>query len=81
MAGCADDQSFAAIGAQLRDRAGGIVKTEVDHDIAMVDDGFDVVAQIDFGGDLQIGKSRGASDQCLAHAALRTGDTNARHII
>jgi hypothetical protein len=56
------------------------MKTEIDNDVTIIDDRFDVVAGVDFPGDLQIRKTLGAIDQSLPHAPLGARDDYARHI-
>ena len=77
--GGADDDGFAALGAESGDGGGHIVETEIDHGVATVDRGAQIIALIDLAGYLQVGKPGGTGDEGLAHATFGTGDDEASH--
>ena len=74
MAGRANDQSLPVLGANGRELRGGIVETEVNHHINLLDERQQVVAQIDLARHLEFRMALGAGDQRLAHAAFGAGN-------
>ena len=74
MAGRADDESLFMLGANLRHLKGRGVEAEVDHGIALVDDGRETVSRVDLADDLEFRQARRAAKKCQAHAALGSGD-------
>ncbi len=74
MAGGSDNQRFPVPSAKLGHAKCRVMKTEVDHCVAPGDNSTQTVAGVDLPNDLELGNVRNASDQCLPHAALGTGD-------
>ena len=55
------------------------MRTEINHHIALADDGAQIVAGINLADDFEFAKIRRAGDERLAHAAFRAGDDDAGH--
>jgi hypothetical protein len=79
MAGGADDERFPVFGSKRGHRWRHRVMAEINHHIALTNDGGQVVAITNLGGDFQLTKLPGAGDQRLTHPAFRTNDDNLGH--
>ena len=79
MAGGADDHGFFVRGAEGGESRRGAVGTEVNDDVALGEDGLEIVAFINLADDLQIGMLSSAGDEGPAHAAFGTGDDDSCH--
>ena len=77
----ADDERLAVLGTEPRDGQRGVVKAEVDHRVAAMNDRREVVTEINLADDFEFGDPRRARDEHLAHAALRAGDDDSCHEI
>ena len=74
MPGRADDQCLPVLGANGRELRRGIVETEVNHHIDLLDERQQVVAQINLAGQLQFRMAFGTGDERLAHSAFGAGN-------
>ena len=70
----ANDQCFPVLGANGRELRRGIVETEVNHHIDLLDERQQVVAQINLARQLQLRMVFGTCDERLAHAAFGAGN-------
>ena len=76
MSSGADDQSLFIFRTELRNLRRGAVEAEVDHDVALADDGFEIVALIDLADDFQFRNVFGAGNKRLAHATFGSSDND-----
>src|SRR5581483_1195060 len=79
VSGGADHQCLAVARANRRDTRGDVVKTEIDHHIALFDYRGKVVSLVDLADDLQLWKARSTRNEHLPHATARSGNDHLRH--
>ena len=66
MAGGADDQRLPVLGANGRELAGGVVETEINHRVSLLDEAQQVIAQINLSDHLHLRAALGAGQQRLS---------------
>ena len=76
--GGTDDESFLEFDAASEDGFDDGVVREVDDGVADLDGGGEVIAEIDLGGDLEIGEILSGGDEGLAHATAEAIDEEAK---
>src|SRR5438093_1826002 len=79
MTGSADNQSLFVGGAHQGDCRRCAVRAEVKDDVALADNGLQIVALINLADNLEVSLLRGTSDERAAHAAFGAGDDEVGH--
>ena len=81
MTGGSDDDRLFVFRAQVNDARCRVVRTEINHHVALADDGAQIVAGINLPDNFERTKIRRAGDERLPHAAFYASDDYLDHTI